>query len=134
MAKLGSVFINVRAKTDKYKRDLANAKTLTEKNIVYMQHKFDSINFKAAGIAATAFAGVAAIAMKKAIDAASDLEETVGKFDVVFKNHSKQAETMAKELVNSYAMSTREAKQYLSSIQDLLVPMGMVSNKAILMT
>jgi len=134
MAKLGSVFINVRAKTDKYKRDLANAKTLTEKNIVYMQHKFDSINFKAAGIAATAFAGVAAIAMKKAIDAASDLEETVGKFDVVFKNHSKQAETMAKELVNSYAMSTREAKQYLSSIQDLLVPMGMVSNKAILMS
>jgi len=40
------------------------------------------------------------------------------------------AEKWAQQLVDSYAMSTREAKQYLSSVQDLLVPMGMASDQA----
>ena len=126
--------MSVRARTDKYKRDLAKAKTLTGKAAVVMQHRINSINFKAVGVAALAFSATFAFAMKKTIDAASDLEETTGKFDVVFQEHIKQAEAMSDELVNSYAMSTREAKQYLSSVQDLLVPMGMVSDQAILMS
>jgi hypothetical protein len=134
MAKLGGIFIDVRAKTDKYKRDLANAKTLTKQAAVKIQKQLDSINFKAVGAATLAFSVAVGFGMKKAIDAASNLEETVGKFDVVFKKHGQQAEAMAKVLVKSYAMSTREAKQYLSSVQDLLVPMGMSSDKAIMMS
>ena len=132
--KLGGIYMSVRARTDKYKRDLAKAKTLTGKAAVTMQHRINSINFKAVGVAALAFSATFAYAMKKTIDAASDLEETTGKFNVVFQEHIKQAEAMSDELVNSYAMSTREAKQYLSSVQDLLVPMGMVSDKAIEMS
>ena len=87
MAKLGGIFIDVRAKTDKYKRDLANAKTLTKQAAVKIQKQLDSINFKAVGAATLAFSVAVGFGMKKAIDAASNLEETVGKFDVVFKKH-----------------------------------------------
>ena len=55
MAKLGSVFISVRAKTDKYKRDLENAKTLTQKSAVRIQHAISSISFAKVGVAALAF-------------------------------------------------------------------------------
>lgn len=71
-----------------------------------------------------------AVALKKAVDAASDLEETASKFNVVFEGQIDKAEEFSSVLVESYAMSTREAKQYLSSVQDLLVPMGMASDQA----
>jgi hypothetical protein len=88
----------------------------------------------AAGVAAAALGAAMVVGMGKAIKAASNLEETVGKFNVVFADHIKQAENMADVLVGSYAMSTREAKQYLSSVQDLLVPMGMASDQAVVMS
>jgi len=68
--------------------------------------------------------------VKELIGPASDLQETTGKFNVVFAGQEKIAEEWAKTLVESYAMSRRESKQYLSSIQDLLVPMGMAAEKA----
>ena len=64
------------------------------------------------------------------INAASNLQEVQGKFNVVFAGQERQAESWAKTLVSSYAMSEREAKQYLSSVQDLLVPMGMAASQA----
>jgi len=85
-------------------------------------------------VALVAFGTTAAVGMGKAIKAASDLEETTGKFNVVFESNRKEAEKMAKVLVDSYAMSTKESKLYLSSIQDLLVPMGMASDEALKMS
>jgi len=73
---------------------------------------------------AAAMAGVIA-GLGKAVKAASDLQEVTNKFEVVFADQIARAEEFAGVLVDSYAMSTREAKEYLSSIQDLLVPMGM---------
>lgn len=64
------------------------------------------------------------------IKSASDLEEVASKFGVVFRGQAAQAGRWSKTLVESYAMSSREAMQYLSSVQDLLVPMGMVSDAA----
>jgi hypothetical protein len=90
--------------------------------------------WKTASIAVAAATAAMAVGFKIAIDAASDLQEVQGKFDVVFADQKREAEDMAKVLVDSYAMSTREAKQYMSSIQDLLVPMGMQADKALLMS
>ena len=81
-----------------------------------------------AGAAATIYA-LQKIA-RESIAAASALQEVQGKFDVVFRGQQKQAEEWAKTLVSAYAMSRREAKQYLSSVQDLLVPMGMEATAA----
>ncbi|MDP8275958.1 MAG: hypothetical protein RAO92_06105, partial [Candidatus Euphemobacter frigidus] len=84
----------------------------------------------AAGVAMAAMAVVIVAGAKKAIAAASDLQEVQGKFDVVFAGQEAKAEAWAATLVDAYAMSNREAKQYLSSVQDLLVPMGMTSDQA----
>lgn len=78
---------------------------------------------------AAAMTGVI-LGLKKCVTAASDLQETTSKFEVVFAGQIKRAEEWAEVLVESYAMSTREAKQYLSSMQDLLVPMGMARDRA----
>jgi hypothetical protein len=90
--------------------------------------------WKALSVVAIAATTAAAYQMQKlgfeAIKAASDLEEVTSKFNTVFKGQQTQAEEWAKVLVDSYAMSTRESKQYLSSVQDLLVPMGMQAKAA----
>lgn len=86
-------------------------------------------------------AGVSALATYKlaqftrdTIAAASNLEEVASKFAVVFKGQEAVAEAWVTTLVSGYAMSTREAKQYLASVQDLLVPMGMAADAAGLMS
>lgn len=74
--------------------------------------------------------GAAIAGLLKLVNTASDLEETASKFNVVFEGQIAQAEAWVKVLVDAYAMSTREAKLYLSSVQDLLVPMGMQAQAA----
>ncbi len=85
-----------------------------------------------AGLAALGVAATVALTAlaAKAVKAASDLAEVQSKFNVVFAGQTGVAEAWSRELVASYAMSTREAKQYLSSVQDLLVPMGMAADQA----
>ena len=64
---------------------------------------------------ATVTAAVTALGVSS-IAAASDLEETQGKFDVVFKGMTKTAEDWSDTLQEGYAMSERESKYFLSSI------------------
>ncbi len=129
LKKLGDVSKSAGAKGEKSMRrfrksiaDLDNGAKLTLGSI----SKLGAITL-AGGVAA--FAALTA-GMLKSIGAASDLAEVQGKFDVVFDGQQGKAESWAAELVNSYAMSRRESKQYLSSLQDLLVPMGMVPEAA----
>jgi lambda family phage tail tape measure protein len=80
------------------------------------------------GLIATAIAGLASsqafAIIDRMIQQASDLEEMTSKFNVVFAGQQTYARQTAEMLVKYYGMSTREARQYLSSVQDLLVPMG----------
>ncbi len=87
-------------------------------------------SFAAMGVSGVAIAGAFIMIGKKAIDAASNLEEVTGKFNVVFERQTDIANKWAANLVDNYAMSTREAKEYLSAVQDLLVPMGMNAKAA----
>ena len=89
--KLGSIYINVRAKTDKYKRDLANAKTMTGKAAVLIQKQISNINFKAVGISAVAFAGVATVAIKKVIDIANEQVAVEKRLEAVLKSTGEAA-------------------------------------------
>jgi len=67
---------------------------------------------------------------KRIVNAASNLEEVSSKFNTVFEGQIALASKFEKQLVSSYNLSTRAARQYLSSIQDLLVPMGVSANQA----
>jgi hypothetical protein len=130
----GGAYIEIRADNRHLQGDLNAAHSRVRASTSMMQREIGRISFTHVAIAAAAFSAAIVYGMKKAIDAASALQEVQGKFDVVFATQRQEAEAMAKVLVESYAMSTREAKQYMSSIQDLLVPMGMASDKALLMS
>jgi hypothetical protein len=64
------------------------------------------------------------------ISLASNLEETQGKFEVVFRGLTEAAEGWATTLQDSYGMAETESKKYLSSLQDLLVPTGLAREEA----
>lgn len=75
---------------------------------------------------AAAFTFQAAISgVRSVITAASALEETLNKFNVVFRGLEGQAEAWTKTLAEDFNMSERAARFFLSSVQDMLVPMGM---------
>ncbi|MBU1140880.1 MAG: hypothetical protein KKA76_18040 [Proteobacteria bacterium] len=84
----------------------------------------------AAGAAGVVVGSAFLFVGQKAIASASDLEETQGKFDVVFKGMTKSAEEWATTLQDSYILTETESKKYLSGIQDLLVPTGMARQEA----
>ena len=118
----------VSAETSKYERGMRNMRRINAKTTRAMKDAWGGVKMAMAGV--VALGAATGYGMKQAIDAASDLQEVTSKFGVVFKDQIGLAEKNAEVLVDSYAMSTREAKQYLSSIQDLLVPMGMASKQA----
>ena len=128
--KISTIYTLITADDGPLKRGLASARTASITGASKIQTALNKINFRAVGLAAVAFGGTVAYGLKKAVDAASALEEATGKFNVVFRDQLGQAGLWAKELVASYGLSSREAKQYLSSIQDLLKPMGVASDVA----
>jgi hypothetical protein len=94
--------------------------------------KNTALNLKNMALAGGGFVifSKAADFMKKSVKAASDLEEVTSKFNTVFKTSVFDIDKSVNQLTASYAMSTREARQYLSSVQDLLVPMGLAPDVA----
>jgi len=95
-----------------------------------MQASINKIAWTAVAVGGAAAAAAVTAGFFSSIKAASDLQETTSKFNTVFGSQKKVAEEWSKVLVESYFMSTNEAKKYLSSVQDLLVPMGMQEQAA----
>jgi regulator of replication initiation timing len=127
---VGNAYVNIKAKTDDLGSGLSSAERNVETSSGKMRNSIAKIDFAAVALAATAFGVAVGYAMKQAVDAASDLQEVQNKFDVVFAGNTAQAESWAKVLQDSYAMSEREAKELLSTMQDLLVPMGVAPESA----
>jgi len=122
---------------DKRLDKLTGSSKTTEKATDSLASSFDKLGKQLNTYAKYALAASTALAIYQiqkqtriAIGLASELQEVQGKFDVVFAGQRAEAEKWGKTLVGSYAMSTIEAKKYLSSVQDLLVPMGMSSVSA----
>jgi len=130
MPSLGTAYVRVLANLKGLKPGLDKAKGIVSTSATQMRESLNRIAFNTAIIGAAAFGAAMVYNIKKSVDAASDLEEVTAKFGTVFKNQIVYAEKNAKALVESYGVSTRAAKEYLSSMQDLLVPMGMASNSA----
>lgn len=64
------------------------------------------------------------------VKAASNLEEQTAKFGTVFGNQIDKASESVEILTELYGMSTREAREHMAAVQDLLVPMGMMRDEA----
>ena len=129
--KLGDVYVEVKGDTAKVKGDLAELKRSSDTASAGMTASWAKVGVAMVAVAAAvAVTGKAIKKLEELVDVASALEEAFGKFSVVFSDQMVEAEQWSKTLVDSFAMSTRESYQFLSSIQDLLVPMGMASDEA----
>jgi len=102
----------------------------TQKEATKMSNKFQGLG----GVLKVAFASAAIYkftqGIKEAAKAASDLEEQTAKFKTVFRGSLGEANQDVKNLTDNFAMSEREAKEYMAAVQDLLVPMGMMRSDA----
>ena len=137
---LGTAQVLVKADTSKYnpaidqaERKIRDFGSSSQKSLAVSEKAFSS--FSKVAVAGAVGLGVAVTAasakiLSEMIPAASNLQEMQSKFDVVFAGQTLLVNEWAENLVDKYAMSTREAKQYLASIQDLLVPMGMQASAA----
>lgn len=121
----GEIYVELEAKIGKLKSGLKQG----EQAIEGYRKKLDNF-VKAHGVAIAA--GVAAFTgfVVKATKAASDLQETQAKFDTVFRGSTREAESFAQELQTGYLLSETASKQFLASIQDTLVPMGIARERA----
>ncbi len=134
----GSVYTEIRARLDKLEKDYGNARRKTNNVAKAMQDRLNKLNFNKPAesfkrfqtILAAGLAGSALVSFQKLVNAASDLEEVTSKFNVVFAGQQQLVNQWATTLIDSYAMSTKEAKEYLAAIQDLLVPMGLNAKEA----
>ena len=78
------------------------------------------------GAVSTAMAAPLALAIR----AASEMQETMGKFNVVFGEAAKNMRQWGEETANAMGVSERSMMNMLSSMQDLLVPMGVAPESA----
>jgi hypothetical protein len=91
---------------------------------------------KSGGLLSSAFAkmalsaGAVAAAYKAVIEPAIDLEESQNRFSTLFRENTDLANKWADTLVDSYAMSRREAFDSLSAFQSMLKPLDMSAESA----
>lgn len=121
--KVGELYVDVIIKTGSVDKELDKI----EKKVYNADKSFMSLGKTIAGFVS---AGVLINFAKNAVKAASDLEEVTSKFNTVFASTFVDVEQSVSLLQKSYMMSEREARQFLSSTQDLLVPMGVQADTA----
>ena len=70
------------------------------------------------------------VIIKKAISAASDYQEVLGKFKVVYGANSEAVKKWSESYAKSVGVSKRASMEFLASSQDLFVPLGFAAEKA----
>tara|TARA_B100000809_G_scaffold43546_1_gene37774 strand:- start:2886 stop:4925 length:2040 start_codon:yes stop_codon:yes gene_type:complete len=107
-------------------RDLTKkALTRTAKKIKALGASMANIGKKMAAVGALMAAPFA-----MGIKAASDMQETMSKFDTVFGSAAGSMKVFSDELADRLGRSKLQMAGFLSSMQDLLVPMGMSASAA----
>lgn len=105
----GQAFVEITARDEKFRRDL-EANTRRVKQFVRN---------------ATAAAAVVALAAgSQAINAASRMEETLNKFNVVFGENREAMRQWGDEFAAQVGRSQQQVADFLAGTQDLLVPAG----------
>lgn len=78
-----------------------------------------------AGLGAIAFAAGLAAPFLLAVNAASELEETMNKFNVVFGDQAAAVKAWGDDFSKQVGRSKEQIASFLASTQDLLVPVGL---------
>jgi len=121
---------DVKAKLKQINSDFKGASKNVEAQTQRMNSGFSNLKRIIAGAFSVAVVYKFIQGMEGCVRAASNLEEQTAKFGTVFRGSMDKANESVEKLTESYGMSTREARQHMAAIQDLLVPMGLARDKA----
>lgn len=119
--KAGDAFIQFSLRDGAVKKQLKN-----------LQRRFTAIGAglqRLAGIGLKVGVGVAA-GLALPVKAASDLQETMGKFVTVFGDNSKTIKAWGDNFAGQVGRSRGEVAGFLAGMQDLFVPLGFASDEA----
>lgn len=117
----GGAFVELSLKADEFNKSL----TLAERKLSTMAR---SVNSAANRLIGLGVAGAASFV--PLIKAASDLQETMSKFDTVFGDQSDAVKQFSDDLARSLGRGQRQIADFLASSQDLFVPLGFDSATA----
>lgn len=85
---------------------------------------------KTAALASVALGGLAAVGIKKSLDAYSNLNEQINKNKVVFRSNGDEVVKWSKGLAQNFGLSSRAALESAGTFGNMLVPMGFAREKA----
>ncbi len=94
-----------------------------------VQSDLNAIGEKVTRLGATIAASSGAL-LAMPIQAASRMQETMGKFSVVFGDSANDVEKWSDKTANTVGISEEAMASMLASMQDLLVPMGVLPDRA----
>lgn len=134
MATQEEVKLIIKAVTDQAVKELKKLDGQMDKHLDSQKKTESSLGrLKTAWIASAAAITGAIVVVNKMINAASDLTEQQNKFNVVFDDTAVSmsiANRAIEELNESYAMSRREAYEYVGTLGNLLKSMGQTPETA----
>lgn len=141
MAGLAKAYVSVMTDLSGLKTGLGKAQAMVISGTERMSAGFGRVQKAVFSVRGAIMATGGALAASKlvselgrTVEAASRLQEVTSKYETVFRDQMAVANQFTDELRSGYAMSTREAREHLGAIQDLLVPMGMASDAAAVMS
>ncbi len=125
------ITITERGTARKYSREIKKADKATERFRVSTTGLTREIGAFRNRLLLVSFAtAIVAGSIGKLTAAAGDAQETLSKFDAVFKEQGKAAKVFAEELAESTNRATIELVDFLSTLQDTFVPLGFARDAA----
>ena len=96
------------------------------------QRRLQTFGASVRAIGARMFAAGSLVAgpLSLAVKAASDMEETMNKFNVVFGNNAMVVKEWGDEFAGQIGRSKKQIADFLAGTQDLLVPIGFEAGAA----
>jgi len=114
-----------------YMRKLKRTQRETNRALRNVQRRADAINFKKAAITLAAFGTAVTYTSLKLVKIASDAEETNSKFNTVFRDLSKTANTWATDFGDSVGRAHQDVKKWMAGLQDTFVPLGFARDRSL---
>lgn len=111
----GKAFVELYANDSKLTRGLRAA----QRKLKHFSTMVTNMGAKLAG-----FASIVAVPLSFTIRAASDMEETMNKFNVVFGENSKAVKDWSDNFARDVGRSKQQVADFMAGSQDLFVPLG----------
>lgn len=113
-ASAGDLVVNLRADASRFRKEMSKSKQETTSFATHAKNALIGVG-----------AAYAALRLGKHVtDAASDMEETMNKFNVVFSRNSQVVKKWADDFAVDIGRSKQQIADFLASSQDLFMPLG----------